>query len=135
LATRIRESGLLVVGIGEKKTPRAFVSACNVFIYTENLKQRSRSNVGGARRKSNHLNAQEMELIEMVSQAMDMVGPDDDGWTKLSEVGTALRRIDPGFDPRSYGHRQLSQLIKAQGREFEMRKVAGGAIIEIRLRE
>jgi uncharacterized LabA/DUF88 family protein len=135
LATRIRESGLLVVGIGEKKTPRAFVSACNVFIYTENLKQRSRSNVGGARRKSNHLNAQERELIEMVSQAMDMVGPDDDGWTKLSEVGTALRRIDPGFDPRSYGHRQLSQLIKAQGREFEMRKVAGGAIIEIRLRE
>ena len=71
----------------------------------------------------------------MVSQAMDMVGPDDDGWTKLSEGGTALRRIDPGFDPRSYGHRQLSQLIKAQGREFEMRKVAGGAIIEIRLRE
>jgi uncharacterized LabA/DUF88 family protein len=135
LATRIRESGLLVVGIGEKKTPRAFVSACNVFIYTENLKQRSRSNAGGGRRKSNHLTAQERELIEMVSQAMDMVGPDDDGWTRLSEVGTALRRIDPGFDPRSFGHRQLSQLIKAQGREFEMRKVAGGAIIEIRLRE
>ncbi len=70
----------------------------------------------------------------MISQAMDMVGPDDDGWTRLSEVGTALRRIDPGFDPRSYGYRQLSQLIKAHGQEFEMRKVAGGAIIEIRLR-
>lgn len=135
LATRIRESGLLVVGIGEKKTPRAFVSACNVFIYTENLKQRNRNNGGSTRRKANHLNTQERELVEMVSQAMEMVGPDDDGWTRLSEVGTALRRIDPGFDPRSYGHRQLSQLIKAQGREFEMRKVAGGAIIEIRLRE
>jgi uncharacterized protein (TIGR00288 family) len=135
LATRIRESGLLVVGIGEKKTPRAFVSACNVFIYTENLKQRSRNNGASPRRKATHLNAQERELVEMVSQAMDMVGPDDDGWTRLSEVGTALRRIDPGFDPRSYGHRQLSHLIKAHGREFEMRKVAGGAIIEIRLRE
>ena len=134
LATRIRESGLLVVGIGEKKTPRAFVSACNVFIYTENIKRRSRSG-GNGRRKTNHLSAQERELVEMVSQAMDMVGPDDDGWTRLSEVGTALRRIDPGFDPRSYGFRQLSQLIKGHGSQFEMRKVAGGAIIEIRLRD
>ncbi len=132
LATRIRESGLLVVGIGKKNTPRAFVSACNVFIYTENLSRRSRG--GNSKdRKTNHMSAQERELIDMVSQAMDMVGPDDDGWTRLSEVGTSLRRIDPGFDPRSYGHRQLSQLIKANSRDFEMRKVANGAIIEIRL--
>ena len=134
LATRIRESGLLVVGIGEKKTPRAFVSACNVFIYTENLSRRSRGG-GGGRPKPNHMSTQERELVELVSQAMDMVGPDDDGWTRLSEVGTALRRIDPGFDPRSFGHRQLSQLIKGHGRYFEMRKVANGAIIEVRLRD
>jgi len=136
LATRIRESGLLVVGIGEKKTPRAFVSACNVFIYTENLKRKSRGNGGGnGRKKTSNLTDQESELIDLVSQAMDMVGPDDDGWTRLSEVGTALRRIDPGFDPRSFGHRQLSQLVKGHSREFEMRKVANGAIIEVRLRD
>jgi uncharacterized LabA/DUF88 family protein len=135
LATRIRESGLLVVGIGEKKTPRAFVSACNVFIYTENLKSRRGSGTSSKPRKTNHMSTQEKELVELVSQAMDMVGPDDDGWTRLSEVGTALRRIDPGFDPRSYGHRQLSQMIKNHGRWIEMRKVAGGAIIEIRLRD
>jgi hypothetical protein len=134
LATRIRESGLLVVGIGEKKTPRAFVSACNVFIYTENLSRRGRGG-SSSRRKSNHMSSQERELFELVSQAMDMVGPDDDGWTRLSEVGTALRRIDPGFDPRSYGYRQLSQLIKGNSRYFEMRKIANGAIIEIRLRD
>jgi uncharacterized LabA/DUF88 family protein len=135
LATRIRESGLLVVGIGEKKTPRAFVSACNVFIYTENLSRKKGGNGGGSRRKSNNLSTQERELVDLVSQAMDMVGPDDDGWTRLSEVGTALRRIDPGFDPRTYGFRQLSQLIKDHGSQFEMRKVANGAIIEIRLRD
>jgi hypothetical protein len=135
LATRIRESGLLVVGIGEKKTPRAFVSACNVFIYTENLNRRRGNGGGGKPRKTNHMSSQERELVELVSQAMDMVGPDDDGWTRLSEVGTALRRIDPGFDPRSYGHRQLSHLIKSHSRWIEMRKVAGGAIIEIRLRD
>lgn len=136
LATRVRESGLLVVGIGEKKTPRAFVSACNVFIYTENLKRKGRSSSGGnGRKKTSTLSDQESELIDMVSQAIDMVGTDDDGWTRLSEVGTALRRIDPGFDPRTFGHRQLSQLIKGHGRELEMRKVANGAIIEIRLRD
>ncbi len=135
LATRIRESGLLVVGIGKKNTPRAFVSACNVFIYTENLSRRSRSSSSGERKKTNHLNPQERELVDNVSQAIDMVGPDDDGWTRLSEVGTALRRIDPGFDPRSYGHRQLSHLVKGHGRHFEMRKIANGAIIELRLRD
>ena len=135
LATRIRESGLLVVGIGRKNTPRAFVSACNVFIYTENLSRRSRSTSTSERRKANNLNPQERELVDNVNQAIDMVGPDDDGWTRLSEVGTALRRIDPGFDPRSYGHRQLSQLVKGHGRHFEMRKVANGAIIELRLRD
>ncbi len=134
LATRIRESGLLVVGIGEKKTPRAFVSACNVFIYTENLNRRGRGS-GSKPRKASSLSSQERELLELVNQAVDMVGPDDDGWTRLSEVGTALRRIDPGFDPRSYGHRQLSQLIKGHGSQIEMRKIANGAIIEIRLRD
>jgi len=135
LATRIRESGLLVVGIGKKNTPRAFVSACNVFIYTENLNRRNGNSEDGRRHKTNHMTDQERELVEMVSQAMDMVGTDDDGWTRLSEVGTALRRIDPGFDPRSYGHRQLSYLIKGRNRDFEMRKVANGAIIELRLRD
>jgi len=135
LATRIRESGLLVVGIGEKKTPRAFVSACNVFIYTENLSRRSRAGDSGTRKARNHLSSQERELVDMISQAMDMVGPDDDGWTRLSEVGTALRRIDPGFDPRTYGFRQLSQLVKGHSSQYEMRKIANGAIIEIRLRD
>lgn len=135
LATRIRESGLLVVGIGKKNTPRAFVSACNVFIYTENLSRRSRSSGTSERKKTNNLGPQERELVENVNQAIDMVGPDDDGWTRLSEVGTALRRIDPGFDPRSYGHRQLSQLVKGYGQHFEMRKIANGAIIELRLRD
>lgn len=135
LATRIRESGLLVVGIGEKKTPRAFVSACNVFIYTENIKRKRQPTSGNGRRKTSQLNEQERELAELVSQAMEMVGSDDDGWTRLSEVGTALRRIDPGFDPRSFGHRQLSQLVKGHDKEFEMRKVANGAIIELRLKD
>jgi hypothetical protein len=135
LATRIRESGLLVVGIGEKKTPRAFVSACNVFIYTENIKRKRQPTSGNGRRKTSQLNEQERELAELVSQAMEMVGSDDDGWTRLSEIGTALRRIDPGFDPRSFGHRQLSQLVKGHDKEFEMRKVANGAIIELRLKD
>ncbi len=64
-----------------------------------------------------------------------MVGPDDDGWTNLSEVGTALRRIDPGFDPRTYGVKQLSQLVKAQKSHFDFKKLAGKSIILVRMKD
>jgi uncharacterized protein (TIGR00288 family) len=137
LATRIRESGKLVVGIGRKLTPRAFVSACNVFIYTENLarseeyKQRQKNQP----EKSEDLNPQELELIEHINQAIDMAGTDDDGWANLSEVGTALRRIDPGFDPRTYGVKQLSQLIKSKKSHFDMKKLSGKSIILIRSKD
>ncbi len=137
LATRIRESGKLVVGIGRKLTPRAFVSACNVFIYTENLvKNNKRKPTKTTKTKTvNEMSAQERELIDHISQAIDMVGPDDDGWTNLSEVGTALRRIDPGFDPRTYGVKQLSQLVKAQKSHFDFKKLAGKSIILVRMKD
>lgn len=137
LATRIRESGKLVVGIGRKLTPRAFVSACNVFIYTENLQKSEtpKSRQSSQAKVTEPLNLQDLELIDHINQAIDMVGADDDGWTSLSEVGTALRRIDPGFDPRTYGYKQLSQLVKAKKAQFDSKKLAGKSIILVRSKE
>lgn len=136
LATRIRESGRLVVGIGKKMTPRAFVSACNVFIYTENLAQpakRTRPVTSPKSTAQPQLTSQENEFFDLVNQAIDMVETDDDGWTSLSEVGTALRRIDPGFDPRTYGYRQLSLLIKAYKSYFEMKKHTDKNLVQVRM--
>lgn len=137
LATRIRESGKLVVGIGRQLTPRAFVSACDVFIYTENLEEREKQKQEAARKqqKKEQLNPTEIDLIENINQAIDMVGTDDDGWTSLSEVGTALRRIDPGFDPRTYGSKQLAQLVRTKKSAFELKKPAGKSVILIRSKE
>lgn len=137
LATRIRESGKLVVGIGRQLTPRAFVSACDVFIYTENLEERESQKKKAAAKQQQQakLTPSEADLIDNIEQAIDMVGEDDEGWVSLSEVGTALRRIDPGFDPRTYGARQLAQLVRAKKAFFDLKKPTGKSMILIRSKE
>lgn len=137
LATRIRESGKMVIGIGKQSTPRAFVSACDVFIYTENLEEREKQKRKAVQKqqKLEQLTPADLELIEKVNQAIDMAGSDDDGWATLSEVGTALRRIDPGFDPRTYGAKQLAQLLRARKNFFDLKKPAGKSLILVRPKE
>ncbi|NLG41262.1 MAG: NYN domain-containing protein, partial [Chloroflexi bacterium] len=121
LATRLRESGKLVVGIGKNLTPRAFVSACDVFIYTENLEQRERQKRQAAAKQK--MSKEEQSLIDNIEDAIETAGTDDEGWARLSEVGTALRRIDPGFDPRSYGAKQLASVIRNRKNYFEIKKL------------
>lgn len=133
LATRLRESGKLVVGIGKNLTPRAFVSACDVFIYTENLEKRERQKRQAAARQQ--MSKEEQRLIDNIEDAIEMVGTDDDGWARLSEVGTALRRIDPGFDPRSYGAKQLAQLVRTKKTLFDIKKLTGKSIIVVRSKD
>ncbi len=133
LATRLRESGKLVVGIGKNSTPRAFVSACDVFIYTENLEMRERQKRQAAARQQ--MSKEEQSLVDNIEDAIEMAGTDDDGWARLSEVGTALRRIDPGFDPRTYGANQLAPLIRARKTHFDIKKLTGKSTIVVRSKD
>ena len=133
LATRLRESGKLVVGIGKNSTPRAFVSACDVFIYTENLEMRERQKRQAAARQQ--MSKEEQSLVDNIEDAIEMAGTDDDGWARLSEVGTALRRIDPGFDPRTYGAKQLAPLIRARKTHFDIKKLTGKSTIVVRTKD
>ena len=136
LATRIREAGIFVMGIGEKKTPKAFVNACKVFIYTENLtrteepprrererereKERDRPGTVIPPRDTHSDEGLPSDPLPLLKQAFDMaVG--EDGWAQLGTIGNFLLQLDPGFDPRSYGYRSLSQLIKAYSKLFEIR--------------
>ena len=129
LATRIREAGIFVMGIGQKKTPKAFVNACKVFIYTENLTQpetppireRAERQEKAAPAKDTHLEeGLPSDPLPLLKQAFDMaVG--EDGWAQLGTIGNFLLQLDPGFDPRTYGFRSLSQLIKAYSKLFEIR--------------
>lgn len=104
LASRLRESGLIVYGFGEQKTPRSFVSACDKFVYTENL--RTLTVVHKTKLNTKELHSLILDAIEDTA--------DLSGWARM---GTLLQKIVnkyPDFDPRSYGHKNLSALIEKQ---------------------
>ncbi|MBF8962037.1 NYN domain-containing protein [Pontibacter sp. FD36] len=123
LATRIREAGIFVMGIGQRKTPKPFVNACNIFIYTENLTDDIDEKQIAVADKSTP-NGQENPRpnpVPMLKEAFQMaVG--EDGWAHLGAIGTSLRLLDPAFDPRTFGYSQLIQLIKAHKDLFTIRK-------------
>ena len=129
LATRIREQGLFVMGVGRSDTPKAFVNACEVFVYTENLSPRAERETQAGELASAGWTQTAMRAIETATQ--------DDGWAFLGAVGSYLRQLDPAFDPRSYGHRQLSLLIKSRPELFETResKTKGGpSLVYVKLK-
>lgn len=111
LASRIREYGLLVYGFGEKKTPNAFVSACDKFIFTEVLRPKDIDNEAITRKNSNELK-QDTKLVTLLRNAVD-ASSDESGWTHLAPVGSNIAKQAPEFDPRNYGYRKLGELIKA----------------------
>jgi uncharacterized LabA/DUF88 family protein len=123
LATRIREAGIFVMGIGQLKTPKPFVNACNIFIYTENLTDDIGARKMGETSKEtpNGQDVQRPNPVPLLKEAFTMaVG--DDGWAHLGAVGMSLRQLDPAFDPRTFGYSQLIQLIKAHKELFSIRK-------------
>lgn len=144
LATRIREKNLFVMGIGKQTTPRAFVNACDVFVYTENLAgeddapalEGGRSASGRAPAKNAAAAGEPPDLKALFRTAFELsVG--ENGWAFLSDFGNRLRQIDPGFDPRTYGHRQLLRLVQAHSDWIDIRKVKGksSTTIHVRLKQ
>jgi len=103
LANRLRESGLVVYGFGEKKTPEPFVSACDKFVYTEILRQLKETD------KSDE--SENPELKGIITSAIDAVSRDD-GWAPLSAVGSYINKNTPSFDPRNYGYDKLGKLVR-----------------------
>ncbi|MBI5352028.1 MAG: NYN domain-containing protein [Chloroflexi bacterium] len=136
LATRIRETGIFVMGIGEKKTPKPFVNACDVFVYTENLVTEKktalqpRKHKDGAKKVKDE--KEEIDPLPLLTQAFEMA-VQSDGWASLASMGNALYQLDPGFDPRTYGHKQLSRMMMNFKERFEMHeKESGGFFVKIK---
>jgi hypothetical protein len=117
LASRLREEGADVYGFGARKTPESFRQACRRFIYTENLvPEAAASSASGesAPRPLQPASAAVAILNKAIAQ-MDT----EDGWVGLGVVGQRLANIASDFDPRSYGFRKLSDLVRGTG-AFEM---------------
>lgn len=135
LATRIRESGLEVIGIGRRKTPEAFRAACNKFIFTETImedelsstvdslsveaKVSQNANVSRIDVATNDKKTQPLEsespsnaetLKKLIKDAIESAS-EEDGWANLGGVGSYIPRVDSSFDPRNYGFNKLGKLI------------------------
>lgn len=125
IASRIRESGLLVYGFGEKKTPTSFVSACDKFIYTEVL----RANVDESeaiKKKSSSQLKQDARLVSLLRNAAEAAS-DDSGWAQLGTVGSSIVKHSPEFDSRNYGYAKLGELVRASKLfDIEERSVGDG---------
>lgn len=111
LASRIRESGLFVYGFGEQKTPSAFVSACDKFIYTEVLRAKTDEKQAIAKKSSNELK-QNTKLVNLLRNAVE-ASSDESGWAQLGPVGSNIAKQSPDFDPRNYGYGKLGELVSA----------------------
>ena len=123
LATRLREAGMKVFGIGEKKTPDPFIVACDKFIYIEILKHQSEEESKPEFTKSrpalkNNIDPITPKVIQLISSTIFDLA-DDDGWAFLGDVGNLLQKKQPNFDSRYYGFQKLTPLIKST-KQFEI---------------
>jgi len=120
LATRLREAGMQVIGIGEKKTPNPFIVACDKFIYIEILKSRAANseNQKEKQQDKSSVDVVTKKVIQFIASTLADVS-DDDGWAFLGDVGGLLVKKQPNFDSRNFGFDKLTPLIKSIG-EFEV---------------
>lgn len=113
LATRLREAGMKVIGIGEKKTPEPFITACDKFIYIEILSDENVTpDVKAKRPKKDSFQKLDRRVLNLITSSINDVA-DESGWAFLGEVGTLVLKKQPNFDARNYGFRKLLQLMKS----------------------
>jgi uncharacterized LabA/DUF88 family protein len=127
LASRIREQGLDVYGIGEKKTPDAFRQACKRFIFVENLTDEDGTETESLKLADKVALNRAYQLIRNVIETSE----DPDGWTAPGWIGQQLVQRYPDFDQRSFGFAKLTELIRATGK-FE--EAGSGSGLRFRLR-
>jgi hypothetical protein len=157
LAARLREEGLEVIGFGEQKTPQPFVKACDKFIYTELLRDDANESESPAAQSpeapepkpvtSNTTTPTETASAEanrpkvpvkLITKVIDDIS-DEDGWAFMGALGDNLRKLKSDFDPRLYGFKKLTDLIKARNGQFELQErgvtATGGKVLFVRNRK
>lgn len=112
LATRLREAGMNVIGIGEKKTPDPFIVACDRFIYIEILKNEVKESSKEKETKKSDYDKITPKVVKLISTTISDVA-DDDGWAFLGDVGSLLQKKQPNFDSRNYGFQKLTPMINS----------------------
>ncbi|MDR2575219.1 MAG: NYN domain-containing protein, partial [Treponema sp.] len=129
LAARLRESGRIVYGFGEKKTPRAFVSVCDKFIYTEILRENQEESEDEDNKQQVKPKKDfkvDRKLLKLLRETVDDIA-EESGWAYLGAVGHKINNRMTDFDPRNYGFNKLGDLFRAIPQfEIEERPQASG---------
>jgi len=126
LATRLRESGMQVYGIGEKKTPDPFIVACDKFIYLEILEPYSETKDKKGKSKKQIFENITPKVIKFLKQSVSDAA-DEDGWAFLGDVGSLILKKQPNFDSRNFGFEKLTPLFKSLNQfEIDQRVQSGG---------
>ena len=156
LAIRLREAGMKVFGIGEKKTPVPFISACDKFIYIEILKSedtpvkepKKTSRKGGVRKVAKTVEPEVVpvkteikpiddvntDLVKLIEDSINDLA-DEEGWTFLGDLGNLILKRQPDFDPRNFGFKKLVPLIKSMEKfEIDERSTGKNNIILVYVR-
>ncbi len=130
LATRIRESGKRVFGVGERKTPNAFKASCDKFIYIENIDiVTPQPNVLEEKRPNI-----DKDILKLIAESVNDLA-DDNGYVFMGDLGNLIIKKQPDFDPRSFGFHQLTTLVKSlDGYEIDERRVPDSNIKHVFIR-
>ncbi|MFT5886174.1 MAG: hypothetical protein ACI9IP_002638 [Arcticibacterium sp.] len=126
LATRLREAGMQVIGIGEKKTPNPFIVACDKFIYIEILRgqEEKKEDINTTKKPKENVDAITPKVLRLISSTINDLS-DEEGWAFLGDVGSLLQKKQTNFDSRNYGFEKLTPLIKSTGKfDIEQRENA-----------
>ena len=143
LATRLREAGKKVIGIGEKKTPQPFIAACDKFIYLEILNAEQNKKTAEAKpevevqqsHQKQHQQKIPQSVVGLITASVNDVA-DEDGWAFLGDVGNLLLKKQPSFDSRNYGYNKLTPLIHSTGLfEIDQRDTSNRGIKHIYIRD
>ncbi|MET7028012.1 NYN domain-containing protein [Sediminicola luteus] len=118
LATRLREAGLKVYGIGEKKTPDPFIVACDKFIYLEILKSGNEKQDGQTDSKKQEVDKITPNIMRLLRNSVSDAA-DEDGWAFMGDVGSLILKKQPNFDSRNFGFEKLTPLFKSLN-QFEI---------------
>ncbi|TVP44647.1 MAG: NYN domain-containing protein [Mongoliibacter sp.] len=129
LAMRLREAGMLVLGMGEKKTPEPFIAACDKFIYVEILQKEEEPELNFQKGKAStrpQVDKITPKLIRLIYNTISDLA-DDDGWAFMGDVGNLLQKKQPNFDSRNYGFQKLTPLVSSiNAFEIEQREAQKG---------
>ncbi|MCI2105862.1 MAG: NYN domain-containing protein [Intestinimonas sp.] len=152
LAVRLREAGMKVYGMGERKTPNPFIVACDKFVYIDVIraarektsaepqgpkkkKKQPEQENAEAREETESSRVVPLKVEELIAESLDMIA-DEDGYAFMGELGNLLLKKQPDFDPRNYGFSKLTQMIKSLNRfEVDARQTSNPHTKHVYLRD